>query len=209
MLKLNDHILARLRRVPESDDDELVFAAEEHRAVNFKYDRFYQHGTLRINYTTYDVRRESDLINPNSRHPDIMMRAGHDETNPDAHPFWYARVLGIYHADVRDLSSPGFAHQRIEFLHVRWFGEEPGWRSGWEAKRLDRVGFIPPTAGGIYGFLDPARVLRGCHLIPAFSQGATRHLLGPSLLARRPKTIDAVLERAGPDMDWTNYYVNR
>jgi hypothetical protein len=209
MLKLHDHVLARLRKVAQSDDDELIYPELEHRSVDFKYGRFYQHSTFRVNYTTYDVRRGSDLINPNSRHPDVMMQAEHDDSNPDAHPFWYARVLGVYHADVRDLAAPGFVYERMEFLHVRWFGEEPDWQAGWKARRLDRIGFVPSYAGAIYGFLDPARVLRGCHLMPAFSQGTTRHLLGASSLARLPKTIDPLLERSGPDMDWTNFYVNR
>jgi hypothetical protein len=55
----------------------------------------YQVKTLRINYTTYDVMRDGDVINPRS-YPDIMVKS--PETGPQAQPFWYARVIGIFHA---------------------------------------------------------------------------------------------------------------
>jgi hypothetical protein len=205
---LKDHILARLRNVPASANGKHLFSQQEQNSVVLRYNRFYKHQTLRVNYTTYDVRRDSDLINPNSQHPNIMLDAEHDDDEPDGHAFWYARVLGIYHADVRDLSAPGFEFQRMEFLHVRWLDIDPDWKSGWDVRRLDRVAFAGCAETGAFGFLDPARVLRGCHLIPAFSQGTTGQLRR-SPLARHPQPIDPLLAAAGPDRDWKYYYVNR
>lgn len=41
--------------------------------IFFKYDRIYRHNLLRINYTTYDVRRGCDFINPTTSRRDIMV----------------------------------------------------------------------------------------------------------------------------------------
>lgn len=54
------------------------------------------HSTPKVYYTTYDLRREYDTINPRT-HCDVMVLSG--ETRPQ-HPYWYARVLGIYYFDV-------------------------------------------------------------------------------------------------------------
>ncbi|KAI0263908.1 hypothetical protein BC834DRAFT_970987 [Gloeopeniophorella convolvens] len=44
--------------------------------------------TLRINYTTYDMRRAQDTINPRT-HADIMVLV-HEDDAEDLHPYWYA-----------------------------------------------------------------------------------------------------------------------
>jgi len=80
---------------------------------------------------------------------------------------------------------------------VRWFGEEPGWLGGARHLRLDKVGYISEEDPEAFGFLDPSEVLRACHLIPAFVEGKTTSLLGPSIA------------RDGKDGDWANYYVMR
>ena len=61
------------------------------------------------------------------------------------------------------------------------------------------VGFIPDNDNLAFGFLDPSLVIRGCHLIPCFSNGRTAALLrqGASV-ARRPSEDD----------DWCSFYVN-
>lgn len=141
-----------------------------------------------------------------------MLAANDDPTAQTTHPFWYARVLGVYHAEVRDARKPFLGWTQIEFLFVRWLGTEPGWKAGWSARRLDRVGFIPSTDPGAFGFLDPARAIRGCHLIPAFSQGTTTQLLGPSPMGRDRSVLrDELLKRGvgSPHNDWDTFYVNR
>ena len=123
------------------------------------------------------------------------------ETQHGAHPFWYARVLGVFHTDILHVGpfSRNRSIQRMEFLWVRWFGVEPGYISGSRMARLPKIGFVPDTDGSAFGFLDPSHVLRGCHLVPAFSQGRTPELLRTTSLtaARHPDEVD----------DWTNYYV--
>jgi hypothetical protein len=122
-----------------------------------------------MNYTTYDLRREQDSINPRT-HADIMVLA-HEE-DASWHPYWYARVLGIFHMMVEHVgpNSRRTESKQMDFLLVRWFGRHPGVASGWAAKRLPRVGFLSAGDSGAFGFLDPQEVIRGVHLIPAFAQ---------------------------------------
>lgn len=114
------------------------------------------------------------------------------------HPFWYARVLGIFHAQVRDLSRNDSDYQRQEFLWVRWLGREPGQHDGRLVRRLDRVGY-EENAAVAYGFLNPAQVVRAAHLIPAFESGYLDKgdYTGPS-----PSADDG-------ESDWDFFYVNR
>jgi hypothetical protein len=111
------------------------------------------------------------------------------------HPYWYARLLGVFHVNV---FPPGArSPRRVEFLWVRWFGRDPEWDSGPNHLRLDRIGYVPETDAEAFGFLDPSLVLRACHLVPAFALGKTA-----SLLARSAA-------RDFHDGDWLNYYVMR
>jgi len=156
---------------------------------------------MRINYTTYDVRREVDTINPKT-YPDIMVKS--PETGPQAQPYWYARVIGIFHGVVSS-SHPELREQlpcHMDFLWVRWFGMEPGrYRYGFRCARLPKIGFVESTDGYAFTFLDPSQVIRGAHMIPAFKDGRTSALL-PAL-----KTVARVLSPEDED-DWVNFYVN-
>ncbi|KAJ6471270.1 hypothetical protein C8R47DRAFT_966666, partial [Mycena vitilis] len=159
---------------------------------------------LRVNYTTYDILRDQDTINTRT-HPDIMVLAHEDEDDETAHPYWYGRVLGIFHADVRHVgprSTTGGRPQRMEFLWVRWFGRDMAHIGGWKTKRLHRLGFLDgkDPDSGAFGFIDPAHVLRGAHLIPAFHYGRTSEFLGPSV-ARHFDADD--------HQDYRYYYVNQ
>lgn len=127
------------------------------------------------------------------------MVLGHEDD--DTHPYWYARILGVFHANVihRGGDAPSFEPRQMDFLWVRWFGRDPNnYRSGWKAKRLHRLGFIPADVPGAFGFLDPQQIIRGIHLIPAFAHGRTSLLLPPSIA--RPLH--------DKDKDWKFFYVN-
>jgi hypothetical protein len=159
---------------------------------------------MRINYTTYDVCRAQDSMNPRN-HADIMVLAYKDNDVPMAdsnspEAYWYARIIGIFHTYVVHTGPESVTSdpQCMDFLWVRWFGQDPSHRSGFRAKRLPRVGFISSDDDGAFGFLDPQEVIRAVHLMPAFAHGKTTELLGPSV-ARQPKD--------GP-ADWQYYYVN-
>ncbi|KAI0081503.1 hypothetical protein K474DRAFT_1635827, partial [Panus rudis PR-1116 ss-1] len=164
--KLRAHLLARLdgEKVYADLDTELsaALASEDVQKISIRNDCIYSHQLMQVNYTTYDLRREQDVIHVGTDRCDILMLADRDDSNSDTHPYWYARVLGIYHADIIDLRncSPSqiATPQRMDFLFVRWFGEDPNWKSGWEARRLDQVGFFPGNLPGAFGFVDPGTV---------------------------------------------------
>ncbi len=127
-------------------------------------------------------------------------------TEASTNPYWYARVIGIYHANiwVENPAIPdGRETRRMNFLWVRWFGKcsELDYRSGFRRARLPRIGFIESTDDYAFSFVDPAKVIRGCHLIPAFDIGRGSKLLPQSRSVARclnPEDVD----------DWVNFYVN-
>ena len=135
-------------------------------------------------------------------HPDIML--GSPETEEGAEAYWYARVIGIYHANVwvERMDIPDAQRvKQMDFLWVHWFGKEPEYISGSHRARLPKVGFVESTDEFAFSFLDPANVVHGCHLVPAFHEGHTVDLLPI------PQSISRCFN-PGDDDDWVNFYVN-
>ena len=167
----------------------------------FKGNQFYSHALLRINYTTYDLRHENDSINPRTDHCNIMLLAQNDGSgSATSHPFCYARVLGIYHANIilTGPESSDYQSRRLEFLWVRWLELlEIAPAAGFEDCSLDKGRFVPTDLEDAFGFVDPADVLRSCHLVPAFADGQQR--------------VDGIAtSRNSRDSDeWKHYYINR
>jgi hypothetical protein len=124
------------------------------------------------------------------------------EVGDKTHPYWYAQVLGIYHAVVSTThpAAPNHSAKSMQFLWVRWLGIEPGYRSGSRVARLPKIGFVEATDEDAFGFLDPDLVIRGSHLIPAFYSGRTRNLM--------PYDGPTVARSIGEMDDWMNFYVN-
>ncbi|KXN87761.1 hypothetical protein AN958_08173 [Leucoagaricus sp. SymC.cos] len=205
--KLKRHLFMRIagsQFYDRSEEEEVTVT--QRNAITILDDCIYAHQKLRVNYTTYDLRREQDTINPKS-HSDIMLLSQEipeDETADRAwHPYWYARVIGIYHARVyfRGISTHPhipIGHRTVHFLFVRWYGIEVNHRYGWRAKHLPMVGFADLRDPDAFGFVDPSHVLRSAHIIPAFYLGQTDTLLPPSI-AR---------SSAEDNQDWLCYYVN-
>ena len=169
----------------------------------------YSHRLVRFNYTTFDVRRAQDVVNPGTTHHNIMLLAqGNSDTDCDnpaeslkCHPFLYARVLGIYHVNVVYV-GPGmldYNARRLDFLWVRWYQRlaETHDTMGWMACHLDSLTFPPMANEGAFGFVDPGDVLRSCHIIPRFAKGR-----------RHPDGVG--LSKCARDSDdWKFYYVGR
>lgn len=166
--------------------------------MTFVSNQIYKHKVIRVNYTTYDGRRDQDSLNPRT-HADFMVMANEDDES-DTHPFWYGRIIGIFHVFVRHSgpASNSNESQRLNFLWVRWLGRDLSYKSGFKAKRYPRVGFVNDDSSDMFGFLDPRALVRGVHLIPAFAYGKTTELLGPSIV-RQPQEKHE---------DWVWYYVN-
>ncbi|KAG8945266.1 hypothetical protein FRC04_001106 [Tulasnella sp. 424] len=190
---LKNHIIGRLRSRP-FDGEETDYGASERDNLVIKDNVLHQHAYLRINYTTYDVRRDQDIINP--RVPSrsfVMVPAGAGD-----HPYWYARVLGIFDLQVSP-SRQQPAPVKLHFLWVRWLGEDPGHVGDFQSASHCRVGYVRfGDSNDAFGFLDPSVIIRACHLIPAFRFGYTKDLLPTSEFYDDPDHGDFV-----------NYYVNQ
>ena len=110
MLKLKSHLLPHILEIhmenhsnPPSLGDRSVGNKSEIPPshvdhVVFKGNQIYRHPLLRINHTTYDLRCETEAINPRTDHRDVMLLTCTDGSG--SHPFCYARILAIYHANV-------------------------------------------------------------------------------------------------------------
>ena len=168
--KLYDHLLTCIR------PNQTEFSPEDRLNVIIRNNRIYQHKTMQIDYTTYDMCRDQDSINPRTRSDVMLLNADHQAD----HAYLYARVIGVFHADVCDC-----AHQKefrwFEFLLVRWYEVVKAWECGFKAKHLYRVCFLDGNDLFAFDFIDPDHVLRATHLIPRFWLGRTRELLGPSI----------------------------
>ncbi|KAF9501634.1 hypothetical protein BDN71DRAFT_1584712 [Pleurotus eryngii] len=205
--KLQDHLYGRLHNrafdadMHQADPSPSLSARNTIQLVNRA---FFTVNTLCINYTTYNVWRDYDVINPNTEHRDVMVYA------PDADDdlYWYARVLGVYHAEVAKLDSQNGTSevQQVNFLWVRWFGSIPRYRPGMAAAKLPKIGFVtegddPNGESYTFGFLDPNLVIRACHLVPDFHEGRTDLFLPTNGPTAARKASDG-------DDDWWYYFVN-
>jgi hypothetical protein len=198
--KLQDHLLGRLMDRKFDGDMHEEFTDTDRNSIRFMGSKIYSVQTYRVYYTTYDLQRQCDVVNPRA-HPDIMLRSPAAE---GAEPYWYARVIGVYHANVwteHPAIRGGRNARRMDFLWVRWFGDEPGYRSGFRRARLPKIGFVESTDDFAFSFVDPANVICGCHLIPAFDAGWSADLLPHS------RSIARCLNPEDTD-DWLNFYVN-
>jgi len=162
--RLKDHVLAH-RTEMQHYGEEYVFTDAEIRQVKFTPNRIYEHPTIRVNYTTYDMRRAQDYINVR-KGANIMVLAHEDDDEVPQHPYWYARVLGVYHVNVQ-FSGESETH-KTDFLWVQWYRRDPDHQGGFGARRLHRIGLMDPDDIASYGFIDPSDIIRAIHLIPAF-----------------------------------------
>ncbi|KAG1883124.1 hypothetical protein F4604DRAFT_1576295 [Suillus subluteus] len=112
---LKDHLLSRILG-HQYDGDETEFSSAKRAQVLFVNDRIFQHKVIRVNYTMYDLRRSQDSLNP-CTHADVMV-LGHEDD--DTHPYWYARILGIFHANIiyRGSDATLVEPQQMNFLWV-------------------------------------------------------------------------------------------
>ena len=131
---------------------------------------------VQINYTSYDIRRAHDCLRTD--HQSFLMTLSREE-DPECHPFWYCQLLKAFSIDVH--FCPGgvsSSKETMEVLWVHWLGINPDHKWGFRHCALPKIGFVPKDSDSpAFGFLDPSLVIHGCHLIPAFVDGCTDHLL--------------------------------
>lgn len=129
----------------------------------------------------------------------VLTKEKDPTTSQEIVSYKYARVLGTYHANVMFVGRGMVDYRpiRMEFLWVRWYQLVGACHSPWSARVLDRLCFPPVADENSFGFIDPEDILRGCHIIPAFSQG------------RRHPNGKGVSFLAKDGVDWKAYYLNR
>lgn len=171
--RLRDYLLAAVRDEPRMT----TYTHHERLKLHIQGDGLYQHTHLRINYTSYDVRRAQDSLSLRTLRCDVMVAASGDDAT--LHPFWYAQVLGIYHAMV-SLQTDGQVGKpkRVDLLWVWWFQIDQPRRQ--RRDRLEKVAFVPLDDDGAFGFIHPSEVIRACHLVPAFAEGRDLSTVGHS-----------------------------
>ncbi|KAJ3002922.1 hypothetical protein NUW54_g5587 [Trametes sanguinea] len=174
--------------------------------LEIRGDRLYRHRTARFYYTTYNMQRGQDTINPRT-HADVMLLSeGSDsDVDSDSSPYWYARVVGIFHLHAR-FRGPGATSkmrewQRVDILWARWFEYDTSVPSGFIHRRPPRIQFMDAHNPDVvaFSFIDPSAVLRAAYILPAFHHGLTTDLLEYAGSVGRHETH--------PDEDWRYYYV--
>ena len=153
---------------------------------------------MRIKYTTYDTRRDEDLIHLDTEQTNIMLLNPAYSYGSSLHPFIYGKVIAILHAEVAyvgDIAREGadYTYYPIEFLWVRWYNVIPSSSDS----ELDKAELLPIDHAAAHSFIDPRQVLRACHIIPDFDSGV-RYEDG--------KGKSAI---ANDGSDWSKYFINR
>ena len=198
---LREHCLGRILGAWDEDGEPREFTSTECDGVRIQGNRMYRHRVMRVNYTTYDCRRDQDSINPRT-HPDILLPS---VDKNDEHPFSYARVIGIFHVLVTYEGPAATQLMRtvpckLEVLWVRWFELDRTRPSGPQHRTLPCVEFVDASSDADavpFGFVDPSSVIRAAYIVPAWDHGECGDFLKPSPLARRPCDGDA-------DFNWYN-----
>ena len=115
---------------------------------------------------TYDLHCVQDSINMWT-HPYLITLGHKDEEGTKRHPYWYAKVLGIFHVNMRH-SGP-IDTKCMEFLWVHWFRCNLDHEGGFETCHLHCIGLMDSEDPTFYEFLNPSDVLWSVHLIATFS----------------------------------------
>lgn len=195
-MDLRDHLLARVKGLRSLGIDH-EFTDSERLKLSIKNDTIYWHQTMRINYTTYDVRREQCVINP-KRQADIMMYS----SSPDSKlPYSFARVEGIFRVKIYYSGTSPPLQKEMDVLWVRWYGLCNEDEMGWENRRLPAMGFMDETNEDwpAYGFVDPEDVIRTMHLIPNYR-------FDPDL--RPGQNVNPFLQGRATVEEYDEYYLN-
>jgi hypothetical protein len=208
--RLKAHLLPRvLERIRSESENPSSINVEqaELKHVILRHDRMYAHKIIKFNYTTYDMRRDQDVLNPTTSHCNFMTLAQPESSDlSDGHPFLYGQILGVFHVNVI-YNGPGmidYNPRRFDFLWVRWYDLENSVPRKSEttkpkaSRRLNRLVFSSLDEEDSVGFLDPADVLRGCHIIPAFAQEK-----------RFSDSQEELSKCAHEHRDWNVYYISR
>lgn len=112
---LKEHILHQLliNKITPEDD----ISPKQLSDLYIVNDHIFCHKVLCINYTTYDVCRDQDSINPWTC-SDVMVLANNADPN-DTHSYWYAWIIALFHAEVQYNNPEGDLEDQKVF-HVNF-----------------------------------------------------------------------------------------
>ena len=100
------------------------------------------------------------------------LEASSDSNHLLEHLFIYACVLGVYHTNVvhkfATTGAQNYNPDHMEFLFVCWFTYLGPVNVQWANLKLNSLSFLPINSEDTFGFIDPANVLRGSHILPWF-----------------------------------------
>ena len=165
------------------------FSDEQRGHIDVVSNALYQHKTLQLKYTTYDMQEDTDMMRQ-GKYPGIMILADDQE-----HPYQYASIIGLFHINVRnngpDTLLPNGAEASLPMVWVRWFRhDETQGPSGFRSLRYPSVSFCNSN--------EPDEIIRAVHLIPRFAFGRTEEYLSvPS--KGRPEAEHS---------DWKHFSIN-
>ena len=111
--KLKDHLSHLFGK--EFNGNESLYINKDRQTVWIIGDHIYPAKVLQVNYTIYDIHCDQDSMNPWT-HCNVMVVS--QETGPNAYPYWYACILGVFHAQVMHMGPEAQSHsiQHMEFL---------------------------------------------------------------------------------------------
>lgn len=94
--------------------DQLPDNQNANSPVFIKDDTLYEHPLFTITFTSYDLRREHDMVHLKYGSEGILVNS---PTTPGSEPWLYAHVVAIYHVFIYTEAEP--VAKRIELLWVR------------------------------------------------------------------------------------------
>ncbi|TEB40253.1 hypothetical protein FA13DRAFT_1572898, partial [Coprinellus micaceus] len=187
------HFLNRLSLKPGS------VPSEHWEHILLRDNRIYSHKLLKVNYTTYDIRRDQDILHVETPQCNVMMLNDQYslDTRSTEHPYIYGRLLGVFHANVSyarslpaSVQNPGY--HRIDFAWVHWYK----FTASTDEFSLDSLTPYPLHSYLAQSFVDPSDIIRSAHLIPKFALGKDDGPIPKSQFVRHHPL-------------WKAYYLNR
>jgi hypothetical protein len=140
-------------------DENKIYSDQQANRVVIVKERLYVHKTLRIHYTTYDLQRSSDYLNPSTDAHAIVRT---DEEAGYKHR--YCRIILVFHVLVRDAKHPERGEKRRDVCFVRWLRPAEDFKSGFEIMKPPRVEFFDKDDASAFGFINPKNIIRRVHM---------------------------------------------
>ena len=121
-------------------DPDIEYSDSQRATVVILKNVLYSHKTVRVNYTTYDGRLAQDCLSARKQ-SDVMVLSREDSLNRS--PYWYARIIRIFRIKVLHTGSLASSNkaQTLDVIWVRWFGADPGSRSGFKVTMTVCISF--------------------------------------------------------------------